>query len=306
MARTPTAVLRVPGTPTGVGGISHVFTAALTFMLVEDGLVALDDPVSRHVTRVPVDPRVTVRDLLQHSSGIPDYARTPVFDARHRADPGRVWTPAETHDLVRGDDLLFAPGTHQQYSDTNYLLLGILVEEVTGNDFVHELRRRILDPLDLDDTYLAGSEAGPDPFTGHTLEYGPLRPVQSPYTAVATDAWAAGALVSTAHDLDTFFDGLAGGRILGPAALATMTGEGDGDLHPDLKLGLTRWRDPPGVWSAAGTIPGYVTEVVHCPADGTTAFWALTNDALDLDGLVRPVVDRLGPGCQDPGVGGGT
>jgi D-alanyl-D-alanine carboxypeptidase len=285
---TPDAVFRI-------GSITKVFTAALTLSLFDDGEVDLDSPVTDYVTRVRVPDDVTVRDLLQHTSGIPNYTDSPMrLVSRALDDPQRVWLPEETIGLVEDKEPLFEPGARFSYSNTNYSILGVLIEEVTGLPFAAVLRDRILEPLGLDSTYLDGFEEGQDPFGAYTT-FGPTNdpgtnagPIDFEYTAIATDAWAAGAMVSSVEDLHAFLSALFDGQVISAESLAAMTS------NEEYGLGIGRFPDFGELYGHSGGIPGYGTLVMHAPDTGKTAVWIVTNDTIRFDGTIDAVAEYIG------------
>lgn len=271
-----------------IGSITKMFTAALTLVLVDEGLVKLDSPVTEHVTRVRVPDGVTVRNLLEHTSGIPNYTDAPAVPMRDPLnDSGHVWTPEETVGLIDGQEPLSDPGAVTGYSNTNYIILGVLIEEVTGSPFETVLRLRILDPLKLGSTYLAGLEEGPEPFGAYINIDGSVEPIDFDYTAVATNAWAAGGLVSSVTDLHRMLIALFEGRIVSMESLAAMTDSGV------LGFGLTKYTDSAEIYGFSGAIPGYVTLVRHAPETRRTAVWVTTNMSIDLNSTVEPVVEYV-------------
>ena len=139
-----------------LGSNSKLFTSLTVLTLVDEGLVDLDTPLNDYIESVDIDETVTVRDSLQHTTGIPDYTETPDFRNVMLKDPSHAWTPTETVALVSTDELDFEPGTVFAYSNTNYILLGLLIEEVTGLPYHEALRDRLIDPLALTDTHVAG------------------------------------------------------------------------------------------------------------------------------------------------------
>lgn len=271
-----------------IGSITKVFTSALVMTLVDEGLVELDAPASDYVTRVAVPVDVTVRDLLQHTSGIANYTDAPDFFPTTFSDPARAWTPKSVFAVVEDDEPLFEPGTRFSYSNTNYLILGLLVEEVTGRDYAAEVRARIIDPLGLHSTYLAGAEEGPAPFTAYTSVSGTLKPIDFDYTSIATGAWAAGAIVSSPGDLHTLFVALFDGQIVSASSLAAMT------ANEEYGLGIVSSIGADGTYGHGGGIPGYGTLVAHAPDTHRTAFWVVTGDTLTFDRAVLPVAEQLG------------
>ncbi|MGI9612108.1 MAG: serine hydrolase domain-containing protein, partial [Acidimicrobiales bacterium] len=257
-----------------IGSITKVFTSAVVMTLVDEGLVELDAPASDYVTRVAVPVDVTVRDLLQHTSGITNYTDKPDFFPTTFSDPAQTWTPRSIFAFVEDDEPLFEPGARFSYSNTNYLILGLLVEEVTGREYAAEVRARIVDPLALQSTYLAGVEEGPAPFTAYTSASGTLEPIDFEYTSIATGAWAAGAMVSSPGDLHTLFTALFDGQIVSASSLAAMT------ANEEYGLGIVSAVVADGTYGHGGGIPGYVTLVAHAPDTGRTAFWVVTGDTL--------------------------
>lgn len=217
------------------GSVTKSFVATVVLQLVGEGRVKLDAPVERYLPGLLPDRRITVRQLLQHTSGIPDYLQE--FDLsdpealRHRgAEPAELVAMALKHPA------LFTPGTSWSYSNTNYIVAGMLAEKVTGHALGDLIAQRITRPLGLRDTYLPrrGDEELPDP---HAVGYTPDLVDFSDFDA--TIAGAAGGLVSTPADLDRFYGALLGGRLLRPAELAEMKRTVPADLGvPGARYGL--------------------------------------------------------------------
>ncbi|MEV6627939.1 serine hydrolase domain-containing protein [Amycolatopsis sp. NPDC051106] len=203
------------------GSVTKSFVATVVLQLVAEGRVNLDAPVERYLPGLLPDRRITVRQLLQHTSGLYNYTDDlPLNDPetmRHRgADPGGLVAIALNHPA------LFPPGTSWSYSNTNYIVAGMLGERVTGHALTDEIARRITRPLGLRDTYLPrrGDEKLPAP---HAVGYVSVRGSLVDFSDYETTmAWAAGGLVSTPADLDRFYGALLGGRLLRPAELAEM------------------------------------------------------------------------------------
>ncbi len=284
---TPDAVFRI-------GSITKTFTAALTLTLVDDGVVELDSPATDYITRVGVGEGVTVRDLLQHSSGIPNYTDlVSQLVSRALDDPQRVWLPEETIGLVEDRELLFEPGARFSYSNTNYAILGVLIEEVSGSSFAAVLRARLLEPLGLDSTYLDGFEDGQEPFGAYTtfgVTNNSAELVDFEYTAIATDAWAAGAIVSSVEDLHAFFSALFDEQVVSAESLAAMT------RNEEYGFGIVRISAVEELYGHGGGIPGYLTFVIHAPDTGKTAVWVVTNDTANFDRTIEPVAGYISQG----------
>jgi len=143
-----------------IASITKVFVSIVVLQLVEEGKLTLDDPLSRHLPAYP-DQRVTIRQLLNHTSGVPDYSMSDDFNKELLNYRDRRWTAAEVLDLVKDTEPDFAPGTDYAYSNTNDVLLGEIIRNISGRSWAQEVRRRILDPLNLNSTHIAGSERVP-------------------------------------------------------------------------------------------------------------------------------------------------
>ena len=212
---------------TRVGSISKTFLSSVVLQLVAEGKVRLDEPVDSYLPGLLVgdgiDGRViTVRQLLRHQSGLPELTVDPQVDEYRIAQQGRIVTPEQeiAGALTRPAD--FAPGTRWAYSNTNYIVAGLLVERVTGAPYAEELNRRILQPLRLSGTYLppAGELEirGPHP-EGYAEVDGMLTDVTRVEPSVP---WAAGAMVSTGADLNRFYADLLAGKVVPAAELREM------------------------------------------------------------------------------------
>ncbi len=279
--RAPTA-----DDPFRVGSITKIFTAVTILTLVDDGLIDLDTQAADYVTRFPVPADVTVRDLLRHRSGIYNVTNIPGFFDQVMEAPDRVWTPEAQMDLIADRDQLFEPGSHFSYSNTNYLVLGVLIEEVTGEDYHDVVRSRIIDRVGMSSTYLDGFEDGPMPFDPYEGS-APDVDDRYDYTSIASAAWAAGGMVSSGSDLHRLFSALYGGDILSGESLTEMTA---GDEY-GLGLELSDW--PHRLIGHGGSIPGYGTFVRYSVHADVTVFLATTYPSLNPQSQIRAVVEAL-------------
>ena len=202
-----------------VGSVTKQFTAALVLQLMEEGRVDLDAPVTTYVPDYPAEPgdRVTVHHLLVHTSGIPSYTSLPDFGETMR-DP---YAPDSFLTVFQDLPLEFEPGTEWRYNNSGYFLLGVLIEKVTGQTYAEALEERILAPLGMDDSaYGDNDEVFPRAASGYEragggFEHAPYLDTSIPY--------AAGMLVSTVEDLQTWSDALFAGRVFeSPETLALM------------------------------------------------------------------------------------
>ncbi|MER5369712.1 serine hydrolase domain-containing protein [Streptomyces sp. NPDC002722] len=205
------------------GSVTKVFTAAVVLQLAGEGRLGLDRPARRYLPDlIPAAYEdVTVRQLLNHTSGIPsvgsgggpDDAYAHRFDLR---DPVRTVREATS----REPD--FVPGTQQHYANIGYTVAGLLIERVTGDTYASQVSRRVLEPLHLKDTYFPGTDPairGPHNHGYQLFGTGELRDVT---VWGATDAWAAGDLISTTADLERFTRALFGGRVVRGPLLQEM------------------------------------------------------------------------------------
>lgn len=251
-----------------IGSNTKTFVATVMLQLVAEGRVALDSPVEQLLPGVVrgrgIDgTRITLRNLLQHTSGLPDYTDEPEFDsedARYtRYEPGYL-----VHAAVRKHPAHFAPGDRWEYSNTNYVLVGMIIERLTGQPVRTEVTRRIIDPLGLTaTTFPAPGEMDlPRP---HPVGYLEIDGKKTDFTTMDTSwAGAAGAMISTGADLNRFLIALLAGKLLPPAQLAEMQRTVPAEsMSPGFHYGLGLARVPVScgkeVWGHGGSILGYRT-----------------------------------------------
>ncbi|WP_437933487.1 serine hydrolase domain-containing protein [Sorangium sp. So ce341] len=205
-----------------VGSITKTFMATLALMLRAEGRLSLDDAVSEHVEGVPGGDRISVRQVLNHTSGLYDFTQSDAFWSAALSDPERAWAPRELIEIAASQPAYFEPGEGFAYSNTNYIIAGLILEAASGEPVGELLRARILEPAGLAHTYLDGAEAAlPGLVHGYGVDRGKL--VDTTSAADPSAAGTAGALVSTTDDLTRFYRKVLGGELLGPAELAEMT-----------------------------------------------------------------------------------
>jgi D-alanyl-D-alanine carboxypeptidase len=283
-----------------VGSNTKTMTGTVVLQLVQEGRIALTDPISKYRPDVPDGDRITIAQLLDMRSGLHNYSELESFNKVLDDDPTRVWQPEELVALGLAQPPYFAPGQGFHYSNTNTVLLGLLVEKITGQKLEDVFRERIFTRLGLRDTELPPitSNAIPEQHPhGYlfgtnvsTLTDPALPPEQQTAardgTLLPNDVtdlnpswgWAAGAVISTADDLATYVKALVGGGLL------------DADLQKQRLDSLTR-ADPADPNSALyglalaqfgpmighdGSLPGYQSFMGYDPAKGTTLI-VLTN-----------------------------
>lgn len=203
-----------------IGSITKTFTATLVLQLADEGLLGLDDPLDMYVSGVPGGEEITVRQLCDNTSGLFNYGDDEGLAAALEEDPHRVWSPRELVDIAVNNPPYFAPGEAWAYSNTNFILLGMIVEEVTGNDLSAELEGRITGPLGLTDTYLADGP-GMEGEYSHGYEYASEEGGELVDRTDYLDpsiVWSAGAMISNLEDLEVWTGALARGELLSEAA----------------------------------------------------------------------------------------
>ncbi|WBO66341.1 serine hydrolase domain-containing protein [Streptomyces camelliae] len=289
-----------------VGSITKTFVSTVLLQLEAEGRISLDDSVEKWLPGVVRGhghdgSRITVRRLLNHTSGIfnytedADFARDYFTEAgfeRHRYD---TVTPGELVAIAMRHAPDFAPGAAWHYSNTNYVLAGMVIEKVTGHPYATEIERRILRPLHLTGTSLPGTKVTlPRPSSNSYSKF--TDPNGSTYDVTNLNpslASAAGEMISTSADLDRFYRALLGGKLLPPERLKEMktTVEATGIPHARYGLGLMDTRLTCGVhvWGHGGGIHGSVSEAVttadgrHSLAFNFNGDWSGDSDAV-LDG----------------------
>jgi D-alanyl-D-alanine carboxypeptidase len=238
------------------GSITKSFVASVVLQLAAEGKLGLDDPVERWLPGL-VPAGITVRHLLAHTSGLPDYVDDP------RVVAGRRFAPRALVAIATSRPSLGLPGERYAYASTNYVVLGLLVERVTRTRLAVQLERRIFRPFHLSATSFAPVAARELDVRGYraAIHDGLVRGELKPTTgADASWAWAAGAMVSDADDLATFFTALLEGRIVPEPLLGQMIPErGYG-------LGVATFRTPCGIAVGhTGNLLGYVSVVWSTP-----------------------------------------
>ncbi|WP_378730719.1 serine hydrolase domain-containing protein [Nocardia brasiliensis] len=275
-----------------IGSVTKAFAAAVVLQLVAEQRLGLDDSVESVLPGVlPYAGRITIRQLLDHTSGVPEYLETlpsprsaAFLDLRWR-----TWTDAELVARVADKPLLFEPGTKASYSNTNYLLLGMGIERITGKPFAAAIRDRIVGPLHLTDTTIPGTDpniSGPHPHGYLSIAPNGLVDITELNPSVMGSA---GEIISTTADLNRFFGPLLDGRLL-PAPLlqamrTTVLGSkyGLGLITLELSCGVT-------AYGKDGDAPGYSTWSFGTPQKRITV--SLTWGADRPRDAVRALLDR--------------
>jgi CubicO group peptidase (beta-lactamase class C family) len=192
-----------------IGSVTKQFTSALVLRLVEQGKIGLQDDITKYLPDYPTQGKtITIENLLTHTSGIANYTDIPEFEA-HMAAP---MTHEQLIDLIKNKPLAFAPGASWAYSNSNYFLLGVIVEKVTGRSYAECLKSEFFGPLGMSHSgYGADEPSLPGEVRGYEMKAG--KPVPADPLSMTTP-YAAGAIVSSVDDLLKWDNGLNSGRIL--------------------------------------------------------------------------------------------
>ncbi|MFD4374288.1 serine hydrolase domain-containing protein [Streptomyces sp. NPDC058486] len=267
-----------------IGSVSKTFSTVVLLQLVDEGRLVLDEPVNRYLPGLLPDDRITVRHLLSHRSGLADYTNAMFADTvpGFEGVRNRVFGYQELVDLSLSEPRTTEPGVAYRYSNANFVVVGMLIEELTGRPVERAYERRIFKPLKLRDT----SYVHPDTRIKGLRVRGYLHPDAAGEPLVdsteQTVSWAqsAGAVISSPADLNTFTSALMRGRLLSPAMLAEMTTVTPTDTTQTrfYGLGLRRYDLSCGaqVFGHTGTVQGYYT-YAFSTRDGRRSLSAVAN-----------------------------
>ena len=260
-----------------VASVAKAFTAATALSLVDDGRLGLDDTIAQHRPDLPAAwGNVTLRQLLNHTSGVPDFSASPGFGPAVVASLAAAPPPRALLGFVEDEPLRFAPGSEYEYSNSDNVIAALMIEAATGRPFAAVLREQVLDPLGLDDTSLPEGVEMPRPYL-HGYELEPPDPLEDVSELLAAGwAWASGGIVSTPADMNDFVRGYVGGELFGEAVQAEqrslfIPAAGSEPPGPGLNsasLGLFRYETSCGtVYGHSGNTSGY-TQLIVASADG--------------------------------------
>jgi D-alanyl-D-alanine carboxypeptidase len=278
-----------------IGSLTKTFTITGILQLVKAGKIALDDPISKYVSGVPKGDIITLRNLAEMRSGLADYV--PVIRPNLYKHPEKQWTPKELLDIAFGEPMHFEPGAKFDYVNTNTVLLGQVIEKVSGMSRQEYVKERIIDPLGLDNTSVPTDNAIPDP---HSQGYGP-NPQAKPEDVTRwspSQAGAAGDMISSAEDVAKWTRGLALGELITPELQREREKGGLAPSEgPGARYGLAYEIHASGWMGHNGNINGWITYPYYLPAEKTTIVM-LINSSVNVLGswsLFGTVVNTVTP-----------
>ncbi|MGW7524303.1 serine hydrolase domain-containing protein [Streptomyces sp. NPDC054783] len=263
-----------------VGSVTKTFSAVVLLQLADEGRLALDAPVNRYLPGLLPDDRITVRQVLGHRSGLYDYTDDMFADSvsGFEAVRNKVFTYRQLVALSLKKPRTNAPGAAYSYSNTNFVVAGMLIEKLTGHSVRTEYEDRVFKPLNLRDTFYVHPETGiPGRYArGYLTPDKAGDPLVDSTEQTVSWAQSAGAIISSARDLDTFYGALLGGRLLSSARLAEMERFTRVDSTTAYGLGLRRRDLSCGVpvYGHTGVVQGYYT-YAFASQDGARSLTAM-------------------------------
>ncbi len=302
-----------PDTPFAIASASKTFLATEILLLVDEGRLALDDSAAGDLPTTlvggkAIDPRITIRMLLDHTSGLGDYLVSPALDKAVQADPRAVWTPDQA--LAYARPPVAPPGRGYHYANTNYVLLGLIAERLTGRTLAEEYRARFFDRLGLASASYQGAEP-PKAELPTAYRYSSTRlsakPTDvtdgtsiRPFTAITTAAGAAGSIAISARDLAHWARALYDGYVLPPDMLALMLADAAATetLDPPYPYGLgvqVYTIDDRVSFGHSGRLVGARSVVRWFPEDGIGIAVVTNESRYDVTTVVRHLLAIAAP-----------
>jgi D-alanyl-D-alanine carboxypeptidase len=262
-----------------IASVAKAFSGAVALNLVEAGKLGLDDTIAQRLGGMPTAwGAVTVRQMLNHTSGLPDYTQSKGFAKQAQDDPRGFVSPRKIIDWVRADPLEFAAGARYEYSNTDNIVVGLIAEEVGDKTYAEELQRVVFGPAHLRQTSFPTKVALPSPFIHGYLVAPSEQPEDVSTFLSPSGAWASGAIVSTPKDLNAFIRSYLGLKFFAAAEQRQqMRWVPGGESSPpgpgknSAGLALFRYQTKCGtVFGHTGNFPGYV-QWAAATADGSGA-----------------------------------
>ncbi len=262
-----------------IASVAKAFSGAVALNLVRAGSLGLDDTIAQRLGGMPAAwGAVTVRQMLNHTSGLPDYTQSKGFAKQAQNDPRGFVSPRKIIDWVRADPLEFGPGSRYEYSNTDNIVIGLIAEAVTGEPYGQQLERVVFGPANLRQTSFPTKVALPSPFIHGYVVTPSEQPADVSTFLSPSGAWASGAIVSTPRDLNAFIRSYLGLKFFSraeqrqqmrfvPGGESSPPGPGKNSAG----LALFRYQTKCGtVYGHTGNFPGYV-QWAAASADGTRA-----------------------------------
>jgi D-alanyl-D-alanine carboxypeptidase len=273
-----------------IGTTTKTFTSTVALQLVDEKRFSLEDKLDKYVQGIPNGAEITIRQLLNMTSGIFSYTEDADFKASLEQDKSKVWTPEELVAIALKHPPYFAAGQGWHDSDTNYILLGMIVHETTGSDIDREIERRISGPLSLVDTSYPLVPIIPEPFMHGYSSPDPSNPKQLEDVSVFTPTalGAAGAMVSSLEGQQQWAKAFGRGELLRPVLVkeqttfVPVTGP-DASLFQEYGLGVMKFADFIGY---GGDVRGYSSAMFYSTQKETTIVLVLNKSPNEIEAAV--------------------
>ncbi|WP_329549994.1 beta-lactamase family protein [Streptomyces sp. NBC_01356] len=258
-----------------IASTAKAYSGAVSLQLVDRGKLRLRDTVGKVLPRLPrAWHRVTLRQLLNHTSGLPDFSGDPEFLALVAENPRRHFDSRRLLDFVAGEPLVFRPGSRYAYSNSDNIAVALMAEAVTGRRYEDLLAQLVYRPLDLRSTSLPQGYRMPGPYM-HGYDVTPPDPSEDISEVLsASGVWASGGIISTPKDMTAFIRGYAGGKLVSDRTRRQQLKWVDGASEPagpgtnNAGLAVFRYTTRCGVvYGHTGNFPGY-TQLVAATPDG--------------------------------------
>lgn len=299
MADLHNAVSMQPCNISRVGSTVKMYTAVTVLKLQEEGKLNLDDKIADYLDGDVIDKienadQATIRQLLQHSSGIYNYIQNLVFQTASTNDLLREWKPEDLLQYAYNKNAYFSPGHDVAYSNTNYIMLGMLIEKIEGKPFYEVFEEKLFLPFGLTLTKFAAEDPVPDGIVrGYIDLYSNLQVLESTYFSGWDYYTADGGLISNPYDMNRFFLELMRGHIINANSLNEMQAwitpkEQDAEFFPiQYGLGIFRIETPQGIaYMHSGDAIGYYANMLYFPDDSTTIVYAVNSNYGKIDQFV--------------------
>jgi len=268
---------------TRIGSLTKTMTATVLLQLAQENKLSLADTIGQYVPDMPNGDSATLRQLADMTSGIPSYTSDPQWISQVFAEPEKQWSPQQLIAFVAGEPADFAPGMGWEYSNPNYVLLGLVIEKVTGEPIATVFQKRLFGPLGMTHTsFPINNNAIPNPYLRGVTSQGQGASKSVDATNFSPSiAFTAGQVISTLGNLDKWANALfTGDGILKPATEKLRRDSIIHDIPPNTAtagygIGIGNRN---GWWGHDGDIPGYTTSLFHNDELGVTIIVIVNSD----------------------------
>lgn len=303
-----------PCNKTRVGSTVKMYTSTIILKLQEEGKLNLDDKISSYlqgdnINKIQNAEKATIRQLLQHSSGIFNYIQSLQFQTASLNNLIKEWRADDLLKYAYNKKAYFNPGDDVHYSNTNYILLGLLIEKIEGVPLYQVFDNKIITPLGLTNTQFAGKDPVPNGIVrGYIDMYSNLQVIESTYFSGWDYYTADGGLISNPYDMNVFFRALMNGQIINSASLNEMLTwktpmEEPTDFYKiHYGLGIFKIETPKGIaYMHSGDAIGYYANMIYFPDDSTTIVYSVNSNYGKIDEFVstKAAMDKIISATKD-------